>query len=87
MILLLGLGVFLSATALDFAAARYNRAVRDDRLEIAARWTVVMCLLSTVGLLAVVDSSRWMVVPEAAGFYVGTRLSGFRSRQPASSEL
>jgi len=72
--LLIALGVFCSAVALDFAAARYNLALRSGRAEHAARWSVVMCALSSVALLAFVDVSRWMLLPEFAGLYLGTLL-------------
>lgn len=79
--LLVALGVFLSAIALDFASARYNLAFREDRPELAARWSVIMCLLSAVALYAFVDVSVWMIVPEVAGVYLGTRLGGVRRRR------
>ena len=69
-----GFGVFVAAVALDFAAARYQRALRESRVHAASAWSVAMCLLSSVALLALVDVSRWMLVPEAAGLYVGTLL-------------
>lgn len=72
--------VFATALGLDFASARYNLALRQDKPYVAARWSVVMCLLSSAGLLAFVDISRWMLVPELLGLYLGTCLGGFSER-------
>lgn len=78
--LLIALAVFVSAVALDFASARYTLTLRDDQLHAAGCWSVVMCLLSAVALLAFVDVSKWMLVPEGIGLYAGTQLGGFRVR-------
>ena len=87
MLALLAVAVMIAAALLDFAAARYTRslvqssergrrALLDPRIHAAARWSVGMCLLSTVGLLALVNESPWMVVPECIGLYAGTVISG-----------
>jgi hypothetical protein len=85
--LLITLGVFVSAAALDFASARYQLAFREDRPELAAWWSVVMCLLSAVALRAVVDVSWWMLVPECAGLWCGTKLGWCRARDLTTSRL
>lgn len=70
------LAVFAAAAALDFAAARYTRALIARRWNLASLWSVAMCLLSAVALLALVDVSRWMLVPECCGLVAGTQLAG-----------
>ncbi len=75
---MLVLGVFVAAVLLDFAAAKYYKAVAADRLHNAGLWSITMCLLSTVGLLSVVDVSKWYILPECLGLYVGTLLSKYR---------
>lgn len=76
---LLVLGVFVSALVLDFATARYSLAVQQRRSFYAANWSVLMCLLSSFALLAFVDVSKWMLVPECAGLWIGTML-GIRTK-------
>lgn len=72
---LLAVAAFAAAAALDFVAARYFTALADDRLHHAGLWSVSMCLLSTIGILSVVDVSRWLIIPECLGLYAGTRMS------------
>jgi hypothetical protein len=71
----LGIGVFLAAAALDYSTGRYLLAVSDRRVHRAAMWSVLMALLSTAGLLSVVDVSKWYILPECLGLYAGTWLS------------
>lgn len=77
--------VFLSALALDFAAAHYTRALVARRTHAAGMWSVCMCLLSTVGLVALVEISVWFVVVECAGLYAGTLLSGVLGLERANA--
>lgn len=73
--ILLVLAVFASAVALDFASARYQRELARQRRHAAAAWSVAMCLISAVALLAVTKESAWLLLPECAGLYVGTLLA------------
>lgn len=75
----LGLAVFMTAVALDYASGRYLQAATSRHVHKAALWSITMALLSTVGLLSVVEVSWWYIVPESLGLYVGTLLS-FRVR-------
>lgn len=77
MMVLVAIAVFAATTALDFAAARYTLSLRDERWHDAGLWSCAMCLLSTIALLALMDASRWMLVPELGGLYFGTRLVGW----------
>lgn len=79
---MIALGVFLAALALDYAAARYQRAVSARQPGAAACFSVAMCLLSSVALLALVEVSRWMLVPECLGLWAGTYLGVLRSGEP-----
>lgn len=80
------IGVFVAAVVLDFATARYMRALALDRMHAAGLWSVVMGGLSAAGLLALVDVSRWMLIPEFLGLYVGTRLAGAVRRRALGSD-
>lgn len=80
MFALLAVLAFVAAAALDYVAAHYYRSLGADRFHAAGLWSVGMCLLSTIGLLSVVDVSRWYIIPECLGLYAGTRFAGWRRR-------
>ena len=67
--------VFLSALGVDYAHARYTKAVARGDRHRAAGWSVVTSLVGTVCLLAAVDVSLWLVGPELAGLYIGSLLA------------
>lgn len=69
---LLVLAVFACSFALDFFAVQYVGGVAGLREHAAASASVTMCLISTVALLSVVQVSRWYLVPECLGLYLGT---------------
>lgn len=75
MIVLLGLVVFVSAAALDFAHTRYVQAVQVADRHRAARWSVVQWTAATVGFVVAVKVSLWILPFEAAGLYAGTILA------------
>ena len=79
MLALIFTATFAAALGLDYATARYQVSLRAARPHAAARWSVAMCLLSTIALLALVDVSRWCLVPELAGLYAGTWLGARNS--------
>lgn len=73
---LIAVAVFAAAAALDYATARYQRACKREDAHAAARWSVTMCLLSSLGIYAFVSEPA-MVFVECAGLYAGT-LMAFR---------
>ena len=72
---LLCLLAFWSAMAIDFAEARYIRAVGEGRAHLAARWSVCIWALGSLGFVAAVGWSLWLMLPEGLGFYAGTLLA------------
>lgn len=66
---------FTSAVAIDFAEARYVRAIGDGRAHLAARWSVAIWALGSLGFVAAVKWSLWLMLPEGLGFYAGTMLA------------
>lgn len=77
--LLIGVFVFVAACALDVASAKYTQAVQRGRAHAAGVYSVTMFVVSALGFYAVTASSLWYMVPEALGYYVGTRIA-LRSR-------
>lgn len=66
---------FASAAAIDFAEARYVREVGDRRGHEAGCWSTAIWALGSLGFIAAVKWSLWLMLPEGLGFYVGTRLA------------
>ncbi len=73
---------FLLALAGDFLETKYVRAVHKyaadgDRkaVERAARCSVAMWLVGVAGLIACVEISWYLILPEGAGLYIGTKLA------------
>lgn len=75
MLALLTLAVFVSAMAIDYAEARYVLAVERRDARDAAMWSVAMYTLGCLGFVAVLEVSLYLMIPEALGFYCGTRLA------------
>ena len=73
--LALGVLVFVAAAALDFAYVRYQQHVSARRAARAGAWSAAVYLIGSVGFLAVVQASRWYMIPECAGLYVGTLIA------------
>lgn len=67
--------VFLLAAASDYLETHYVRAVESRDAVRAARCSVGMWAVGTVGLLAIVEVGLWLLVPEVFGLYVGTVLA------------
>lgn len=82
--ILLALAVFLAAAALDYATARYVRAVQKRERHKAARWSVVMGALGLVGFLSVIEVSIWLVAPELMGLYAGTYFALGQDGKPSN---
>jgi hypothetical protein len=73
---------FVLAASSDWLETRYVRAVREwednhaaTARERAARSSVAMWLVSVVALVTVVEVGWWVLLPEGAGLYVGTKLA------------
>jgi uncharacterized membrane protein len=71
--ILIAILVFASAFVIDFAETRYVTAVADKDAHRAAVWSIIMYSMGAVGWVAIVHVSLWLMVPEALGFYCGTR--------------
>ncbi len=70
----IGCLVFLAATAYDVAWAKYFRAAATGKALQAAAWSVVVYAIGLVGLVGVLKISGWLILPEAAGLFVGTSI-------------
>lgn len=68
----IGLVVFVSAIALDYADTSNTRAVASGHRYAAALWSVTMALLGSVGVYSVVQYSWWYLVPELCGLFIGS---------------
>lgn len=66
------IGVFLAAALFDAAVVHYQRAVNAHKALTAGLWSVAVALLGTLGVLAMVDVTAWLLVPACAGYFVGT---------------
>lgn len=73
---------FVLAASSDWLETKYVRAVRawEDThaataRETAARSSVAMWLVSVIALVTVVEVGWWVLLPEGAGLYVGTKLA------------
>lgn len=70
---------FLLAASSDWLETRYVRAVRAwedgdaSARERAARSSVAMWVVGVVALVTVVEVGWWVLLPEGAGLYVGTK--------------
>jgi len=71
--ILLAILVFASAFVIDFAETRYVTAVNAKDAHRAALWSIAMYTAGAAGWVAIVHVSLWLMVPEALGFYCGTR--------------
>lgn len=73
--------VFLNAAVSDYLEAKYVEAVNDKNPERASGCSILMWVVGVIGLVAVLEVGWWVLAPEAAGLYLGTRLA--MRRQPA----
>lgn len=71
--ILIAILVFFSAFAIDFAETRYITAVSAKDPHRAAAWSLVMYTMGALGWVAIIKGSLWLMIPEALGFYCGTR--------------
>lgn len=72
---LLALLVFVASASIDFASARYVRAVGRLEARRAATWSVIQWGAGLVGFLVAFKYSLWMLPMEGLGLFVGTMLS------------
>ena len=71
----LALLVAAAATTIDYAGVRHQKAVADLEAHRASRWSVIMFVAASIGLVAAVQDGWWLLVPEGAGYYAGTYLA------------
>jgi hypothetical protein len=79
-LLVVGLVVFLAATAYDLAFARYVQAASGGKPFRAASWSVTVYVIGLIGLIGVLNVSHWMILPECLGLFVGTSIGVSVSR-------
>lgn len=75
---LIGLAVFAGTACVDFAHARYVRALTEGRVYHAANWSACQWGASIVGFAVAVKVSFWYLPIEAMGLWVGTYIGGTR---------
>lgn len=68
--------VTIASACIDFASARYFRAMEDKDVHRAARWSVGQWVPAAVGFVVAVKVSMWLLPFEAIGLYLGTWLGG-----------
>lgn len=81
---LLGIVVFVAAVVLDYAYVRYQESVSAKREHAAARWSVALYAIGSVGWMTILDASKWYMIPECLGLYVGTVVAMRRSKRLVS---
>lgn len=64
--------VFTASFCYDLSNTRFLVAVQAKDAGRAATWSVVTTMIGLVGLAGILEYSPWLVIPEAAGVYVGT---------------
>lgn len=73
--ILLGLAVFLSSAAIDFAHAKYAYAREAGLRWRAAAWSTAQWSASAIGFVVAIKVSFWLLPCEALGLAVGTLLA------------
>lgn len=74
-LILVFVAAFFAAGACDFLETRYVRAVQAGLAERAALCSIAMMLVGSLCIYALVEVSPWVLLPESAGMYFGTRLA------------
>lgn len=72
---LLGLLVFASSAAIDFAHAKYAYAREAGCRWCAAGWSIVQWSAASVGFVVAVRVSLWLLPAEALGLACGTLIA------------
>jgi hypothetical protein len=73
--------VFASSVVIDYAAVRYQDAVRALEPHRAGRWSLGQFTAGAVGFVAAVQVGWWLLAFEGAGYYLGTVLAVERLRR------
>lgn len=79
----LGLVVLVAAAALDYVYVLHQQSVIARRSALAGACSVGLYLIGLVGSLAVLQSSRWYIVPECLGLFLGTVVAVERQKHLA----
>lgn len=66
--------VFGATFVLDFAFARYTRAVTEQRALHAAHYAALIIVLGAVGIIAY-TTNPWLLIASASGAWAGTYFS------------
>lgn len=77
---LVSLAVFVATVAVDYAWSAYMMAAAEKQPHKAAFWSLMIVLLGAFSFLSYVDN-RWLLIPAAAGAYVGTWFAVWRERR------
>lgn len=67
--------VFASATAYDFIYAQYLRNYTLRKSIRAGNWSMTTYWVGIFGLSSVLDYSKWFIIPESIGLWLGTYLA------------
>jgi hypothetical protein len=65
------IGVFLAMAALDYVWAKYTHAVTDRYINRASTYATLIILCNGFVVIEYVKD-YWLLIPTAAGAYVGT---------------
>lgn len=79
--ILLGLAVFLSSVVIDYAHAQYAYARDAGRRFAMANWGVLQWGAASVGFVAAVKVSIWLLPLEGLGLWVGSFVAGKPGRR------
>ena len=66
---------FFAAGLSDYLETKYVLAVHSNAPRKAALCSVGMWAIGALGLLAIIEVSPWIVLPEGLGMYLGTVLA------------
>lgn len=79
----LAVAVTASMACVDYASARYVQAVQARRRGAASFWTVAQWAATSVGFVAAVKFTFWLLPFEPLGLFLGSWL-GTGTREPGS---
>lgn len=72
----LALLITCASACIDYASARYFRAMEDKDVHRAGRWSVAQWLAASIGFVVAVKVTVWLLPFEAIGLYLGTVFGG-----------
>ncbi len=67
---------FFAMSVTEFCWTMYIHSVRDEKLVVAGMYNVAIFLFTSFAIMAYMDN-KWMLIPGAAGAFVGTYVSKF----------